>query len=121
MTSAGEKLLVAEWAFGASEEDSMRMMLRAQFDVGAANAAIKNNTLPRLFQSTFEELKPEAAYFLADGGKRTAYFFFDLKDPSQIPVIAEPFFQSLNATVEFVPAMNADDLKAGLERLARRQ
>ena len=40
--------------------------------------------------------------------------FFDLADPSDIPPIAEPLFQELNATVEFFPAMNGDDLGAGL-------
>jgi hypothetical protein len=45
--------------------------------------------------------------------------FFDLKDPSQIPVIAEPFFMGLEAEVEMAPAMNAQDLEAGLARMSR--
>lgn len=99
----------------------MRMLLRATLDVEAANAAIKNNTLQQLMQSTLQELKPEAAYFFADHGKRTANIFFDLKDTSLIPTIAEPFFQHLNATVEFIPVMTADDLRAGLEQIGRKQ
>jgi hypothetical protein len=90
-------------------------------DVEAGNAAIKNNTLQQLMQSRLQELKPEAAYFFADHGKRTAYFFFDLKDTSQLPSIAEPFFQNLHATVEFIPVMNADDLRTGLEKAGRAQ
>ncbi len=42
---------------------------------------------------------------------------FDLKDSSDLPRIAEPFFMGLNATVEFTPVMNADDLKAGLGKM----
>lgn len=58
--------------------------------------------------------KPEASYFGTENGKRTAYIFFDLDDPAQIPVIAEPLFQQLESTVEFIPVMNADDLQRGL-------
>jgi len=97
----------------------MRMLLRVALDVEAATKAIKDNTLPELMQSTMQRLKPEASYFFADHGKRTAYFFFDMKEPSQIPVIAEPFFMNLNATVEFIPVMNADDLRSGLEQVMR--
>ena len=39
---------------------------------------------------------------------------------AQIPAIAEPFFQMLNATVEFIPVMNADDLRSGLQRAAQK-
>jgi hypothetical protein len=39
-----------------------------------------------------------------------------LKDPSDIPVIAEPLFENLNAAVEFLTVMNVDDLKKGFEK-----
>jgi hypothetical protein len=99
----------------------MRMLLRVTVDVEAGNAAIKNNTLQQLMQSRLQELKPEAAYFFPDHGKRTAYIFFDLKETSQIPSIAEPFFQTLNAAVELIPVMNANDLRTGLEQVGRMQ
>ena len=68
-------------------------------------------------QQTLDELtKPEAQYFCTEGGTRTGYVFFDLADPSDIPPIAEPLFQELNATVEFFPAMNAAQLGAGLDK-----
>ena len=41
----------------------------------------------------------------------------DLKDSSEIAVIAEPFFSRLNAAVEILPVMNADDLKKGLSKI----
>jgi hypothetical protein len=62
--------------------------------------------------------KPEAAYFTAQGGDRTAFFVVDLPEASAIPSLAEPFFMALNAHVDFRPVMNAEDLRAGLQRLA---
>jgi hypothetical protein len=97
----------------------MRMMMRVTIPVDAGNKAIRENSLSKLMQSFHEQYKPEAAYFFASEGKRSALFFFDLKEPSQIPVIAEPLFRGLNASVEFVPVMNADDLRSGLERIPK--
>jgi hypothetical protein len=61
--------------------------------------------------------KPEAAYFLAKKGQRGGMLFFDLKEPSDIPRIAEVLFQGADAALEFVPVMNADDLKKALSSL----
>jgi hypothetical protein len=44
---------------------------------------------------------------------------FDLKDPSEIPSIAEPFFLNFNAKVAFCPVMNAEDLQKGLAALQK--
>jgi hypothetical protein len=97
----------------------MRVMLKVSIPVAAGNKGIKDGTLPRTMGAFIEQHRPEASYFVAEGGKRTAYFFFDLKDPASIPSMAEPFFQNLDAAVECTPAMNAEDLKAGVERFAR--
>jgi hypothetical protein len=96
----------------------MRMLLKVQMDVDAANRAIADGSLGELMERMMGEIQPEAAYFTALEGMRTALIFFDLKEPSQIPSIAEPFFQALEASIEFSPVMNRDDLRAGLERLA---
>jgi len=71
-------------------------------------------------EETLTRLKPEAAYFTADKGLRTAYLVIDVKDQSEIPSLAEPFFQELHAAVEFMPVMNADDLKKGLSQVSAR-
>jgi len=90
-------------------------------DVQAGNRAIQENKMQQIVPKVMEQLKPEAAYFTADRGARTAYFFFDMKDSSQMPVIGEPFFQELNATVEMMPCMNADDLRKGLADLEKQR
>jgi hypothetical protein len=92
----------------------MRTVLRITIPVEAGNAAINNGTLPTTLDSVLNDLKPEAAYFFAHNGERSGFVVFDLKEPSQIPLIAEPLFQAFNAKVEFHPAMNTEDLKKAL-------
>jgi len=56
-------------------------------------------------------LKPEAAYFATrPNGERGGFIVFDLKDPSQIPAVAVPFFLAFHARVTLCPVMNAQDL-----------
>jgi hypothetical protein len=83
------------------------------------NQAAKDGSLAGVINGVMEQLRPEAAYFLTEHGKRTALVVFDLKDPSQIPVLAEPLFHTANAAVELTPVMTADELQAGLEEAAK--
>ena len=41
---------------------------------------------------------------------RSGYIFFDMKDSSQLPAIAEPWFLALNATLTVKPAMTPQEL-----------
>lgn len=97
----------------------MRMMLKVTIPVESGNKTIKDGTLPRTMQSTVERLKPEASFFFAEDGKRTALFFFNMQDVSQIPAIVEPLFMGLNAALTMLPVMNADDLQKGLAEAAK--
>ena len=92
----------------------MRMMLRVTFPTDRANSAIKSGSFQQSMEATINKLKPEAAYFTANKGCRCAMLFFDMQDASEIPPIAEPLFAGLNAEIELLPVMNADDLKKGL-------
>jgi hypothetical protein len=96
----------------------MRMMLKVSIPAEAGNSAIKDGSLPKIMADSLERLKPEAAYFLAENGLRTAIMVIDVADPSDIPRIAEPFFAGFNAGVSLQPVMTADDLKKGLSKLS---
>jgi len=94
----------------------MRMMMKVSIPVEAGNKGVSEGALPKTVMAFVEQHKPEACYFNAEHGKRTATFVFDLTDPTMIPTIAEPFFMNLNAGIELTPVMNLADMKAGVEK-----
>jgi hypothetical protein len=61
-----------------------------------------------------EELKPEAAYFFPEGEERAGLFVVAMQESSQVAEIVERFFFGLNARIEMVPVMAAEDLQKGL-------
>jgi hypothetical protein len=90
---------------------AMRMMMQFSIPVEAGNKAARTGAFGPSFQKILDALKPEASYFTATAtGERGGFIVFDLKDTSQIPAVAEPFFLAFNATVNFFPVMNAQDL-----------
>ncbi len=95
----------------------MRTMLRWTVPAAAGNEAIKNGAIAKAIEDLTKQLKPEAAYFMAWEGKRSGMMVFDMKEPSQIPIIAEQLFMSMEAEVEFIPVMNGDDLKKALSQV----
>ena len=100
----------------------MRCLMKVSIPVEIGNVAIADGTLPKTIESILNESKPEAAFFAEDNGKRTGFIFLDLKDTSQIPALAEPWFLAFNAQVEFHPAMNREDLKKatpGIEKAVK--
>jgi hypothetical protein len=91
------------------------MLLRASIPVESGNAAAKAGTLGTTIEKILADLKPEAAYFIADDdGNRSGSIVFDMQDQSQIPSVAEPWFLAFNAKVSIRPVMTPQDLaKAG--------
>jgi hypothetical protein len=88
----------------------MRFLIKVSFPVEAGNAAAKKDGF-KVIQTILEQQKPEAAYFIADGGRRTGLLIMDITDALDIPRIAEPWFLALNASIEATPAMIPEDLQ----------
>lgn len=95
----------------------MRMLLKAVMDTETANEASKGGQLAQITTGLVENLKAEAAYFVADDGQRSCLIVFDMEDPSQIPSIAEPLFIGAKAKVTLAPCMNLEDLQKGLAQV----
>jgi hypothetical protein len=94
----------------------MRMLMKVQIPTEAGNDAIKDGSLPQIMASSLDALNAEAAYFIAEDGKRTALIFFEMADSSEIPPAAEPLFRGLSADITLVPVMNADEMRAGVTK-----
>jgi hypothetical protein len=92
----------------------MRIFMSVQIPTQSGNESIKSGALPQVMGKFIETFRPEAAYFITSDGDRCAHFYFEMKDVTQMPSVAEPFFIELGAKVTYCPAMNPDDLKKGI-------
>lgn len=95
----------------------MRMLLKFGMDTELGNAAIRNGTVAPLLERVMGELKPEAAFFATEGGRRTGYVFFEMTDVTDIPRVCEPLYMELGAEILLTPAMSPGDVAAGLGKL----
>jgi hypothetical protein len=98
----------------------MRMIMHVYFPVDVFNAAVKDGSVGAKMHRILGHLKPEAAYFSEYNGQRSGILIVDVKEASQIPAFAEPWFLLFHARVELHPAMTAQDLgAAGLDALGK--
>ena len=98
----------------------MRMLLRVSIPVETGNAAAKAGTLGSTVEKILADLKPEAAYFFPDdNGQRSGSIVFDMKNSSQIPAIAEPWFLAFNAKISLRPVMNPQDLATAIPSITK--
>jgi hypothetical protein len=99
----------------------MRVILIVRIPHEPFNTAVRDGSVGLKLNRILEAIKPEAAYFTEHGGKRGAVVIVNLPDASKIPALAEPWFLTFQADVEFKIAMTADDLKkAGLDALGKK-
>jgi|SRR5579863_9280219 len=89
----------------------MRMLMTVSLSTEKANDAARGGTLASTIERIVTQIKPEAAYFMAnDAGERTGLIFLDMEKSSQIPGLAEPWFLAFDAKVTLRPVMSPGDL-----------
>lgn len=96
----------------------MRVLLKVHIPAAKGSAALRDGSLQRTMEEFVNAVQPEAAYFAPDDGVRSAFFVFDMQNTSEMPPLLEPLFTTFDADIELTPVMNADELRAGLQRLA---
>ena len=84
----------------------MLFLVRVTMPVEAGNALIRDPNWQKRIGEMVGALKPKDVYFTVEGGQRTVYLILDGVESARIPAISEPFWLSLNASVEFIPAMS---------------
>jgi hypothetical protein len=88
----------------------MRLMLRFTIPVEKGNEAVADGSLPVAIKELVERVKPEAAYFHLNDGKRAGTLFFEESSQSRMAVINEPLFAKLNAAIDIQPAVSLEEL-----------
>ena len=98
----------------------MQMLMKVRFPVDPFNTAVRDGSAGQKIQRILEAIKPHASYFTASHGQRGGILVVTVNEPSDIPRLAEPFFLTFDAEVEFEPFMTAEDLgRAGLDSLGK--
>jgi hypothetical protein len=98
----------------------MRMLLKAVMDTEVGNETVRRGAVAEALDQMRENLQPEAVYGVVEDGQRTLIVVFDLADPSQIPVACEGFFQQAKAKITLSPCMTEEEMKKGVDEVARR-
>ena len=99
----------------------MRMLLQIDIPHEPFNTYVREGTAGEKIGKILDDLKPEATYFTNLGGSRGAVVIVDVPEPSAVPAIAEPWFLTFNANVDFRIVMTPEDLEnADLEGISKK-
>ncbi len=98
----------------------MKMLMSVEFPLEPFNSLVRSGKAGEIMSHILETIKPEAAYFTEQDGKRGGVFVIDVKNSADVPFFAEPFFLKFEASCKFRILMNPADLQsAGLDKLGK--
>jgi hypothetical protein len=99
----------------------MRMLMMVRLPHETFNAAVRDGSAGPKTSAILDEIKPEAVYFTEMDGLRTVVLIVEIAGSFEIPGMAEPWFLSFNADVEFHILMGRQELEdADLAELGRK-
>ena len=99
----------------------MRMLVKVTIPNEPFNTLQKEGRAGQTISRILEATSPEAMYFATENGQRGGIMVVNIERESQLPSVAEPWFLSLNASIEAQVCMTPDDLgAAGLDALGKR-
>jgi hypothetical protein len=98
----------------------MRMIMEVSIPNEPFNTMVRDGSAGKTIQKALEATKPQSVYFTEINGQRGGILIVDVKDPSAIPALSEPWFLSFNAGVKFRIAMTPEELgKSGIDQLGK--
>ena len=98
----------------------MRMIMQVQFPIEPFNTFVKDGSIGAKMHRILDEIKPEHAWFSERGGKRGGILIVNVDSGVDVPRLAEPWFLTLNADVEFKIAMTPEELgRSGLDNMGK--
>jgi hypothetical protein len=98
----------------------MRMLITVTIPNSPFNKLVREGSAGATLQKILAAIKPQAVYFTEQGGQRGAVLVVDMKDASEIPALAEPWYLSFDAKCTFRIAMTPEDLgRSELDKIAK--
>ena len=89
----------------------MRMLVHAKIPNEPFNTMLTDGSMGQKLKRILEETKAEAVYFTEYDGRRGTIMIVDVPDPSKVVAIAEPWFLTFNAEVQFHVVFTPADLE----------
>jgi hypothetical protein len=97
----------------------MRMMVTIRVPAAPGSRALVDGTMAKTIEKVLGKIKPECAYFFLENGKRTMRAVFPMQNNSDTVPFFEPAIMNLDAEVEVIPVMSAEELHAGFAAVER--
>ncbi len=88
----------------------MKCIMKIRMSKESGNDNLRDPEFGKKMQEALAEVKAEAAYFATIDGYRGGYVIVNIDNASQLATYAEPFFNWMNAEIEFIPVMTPEDL-----------
>ena len=89
----------------------MRVMFRISIPLEPFNTLAREGVAGQKIGRIVEETKPESIYFTGNKYGRGVVAVYDIQDCSAFPAVAEPWFLTFNAEIEYDAAITPDELR----------
>lgn len=91
----------------------MRVLFNITFPVERFNELARKGIAGQKLAAIVEATKPETVYFTGNQSGRGAVAVYDFADGSQVPAVAEPWFLTFDARIEYSLAISAEEMAKG--------
>jgi hypothetical protein len=88
----------------------VKILFNITFPVERFNELARKGTAGQKLASILEATKPESIYFTGNQSGRGAVAVYDCVDGSQVPAVAEPWFLTFDAQIEYSVAISGEEM-----------